>query len=695
MDHTFLPVFELESTILDFDHPIESILHAIKQSITESQLRDVLRFGIKYCYENALTATINKDISIETQQPNSHTNSNSIITAINATFVENFGRSFSNQTDRMTTVNNVLNIQTIMCQIFQFLNFQSLVKASQVNKRCLRNSYHPSSIYTLNINNNYIKRLLKLTDKDPFAPATIFRQFARFSYAKILKCCIIITKEDEKASIIKYLLHYLSHCRKLCAIEINLIDIVKDWYGSFSAAFIIQSSLTNMIEFVLKNNCSTLTHLNIYSQGLRMENYDYVSKTMQTTIDDTIIKRLDLTQINFQSLHQAIFNGEIYSITKTSTVQRLDLINLHFTKHTWFSINQFNLSNVRVFNFHCYMLREELNSIQLAMDCKLIEQVAQKLVSLEKCKMVYYESNSFCQGTTVFISNLPTTSKSRINNLDITITSQDFNDETSRSWENLCFRNLKAVKIDLVHGTDSNEFQHMFVMETITRLIGQKNSNIDDFEPDGSNDRINPQLSIKNFDMDTNIDAYCSKLESIELLNLHFNLFQVFCNAINCVNFSCLNTLKLGNIVCDSLSNFVTLLTLLDSLWKHVYTNTYKKCNFEFGINMKQFKNVEKQIDFESLIVLLEKWYRMGIKLKLAMKFFSQSKSTHHLRLNRLLMALVTWKEDDYVIRTVIQKDDVGRQAHRGEQSKVFFCHRDTCDDNNSYQCSFCIDWRK
>ena len=47
-------------------------------------------------------------------------------------------------------VNLVFNIQNLNCEIFQFLDFKSLINCRKVNNQWLYDSYHPSSIYHIN-----------------------------------------------------------------------------------------------------------------------------------------------------------------------------------------------------------------------------------------------------------------------------------------------------------------------------------------------------------------------------------------------------------------------------------------------------------------------------------------------------------------------------------------------------------------
>ena len=139
MDHTFLPLFQLQRTIFNSHNSIDSIVAAIKDSVgdIDLQFRHILFYGIKSRHENAINTAISNNPA---QSVDFNHESISTINKINKTFQEN---GLSPPTDPNPTTNvainhkikNVFRIQTLLCNIFQFLDFESLIKASLVNNR--------------------------------------------------------------------------------------------------------------------------------------------------------------------------------------------------------------------------------------------------------------------------------------------------------------------------------------------------------------------------------------------------------------------------------------------------------------------------------------------------------------------------------------------------------------------------------
>ena len=164
--------FELIHHIFDDSVSKETIANILVNNLDEKQFRSIIHYGIEKYVDKTNNFEIIHNIhdkfesSIETQDRNINKNNNATantttLTNTDITNITSISTNNSTQTPRtQNSTSKVFSISSLLCKIFQYLNFQSLIKYRLVNTTWLYHSYYPSSVTYLNIGNLFDKNII-------------------------------------------------------------------------------------------------------------------------------------------------------------------------------------------------------------------------------------------------------------------------------------------------------------------------------------------------------------------------------------------------------------------------------------------------------------------------------------------------------------------------------------------------------
>ena len=168
-EYDFVVWFDVMNALFDCRHTIQDICDILESSVGREQFSKILHLGIKSNFEKTndfslickIQQSIKQDLHLRCHKnENTHKKQNKekyhIVTTDNSKNVTNILQEpKANNKSRLLFVNShckVFGIQSLMCNIFQYLNFESLLHCHLVNKQWFYDSYHPSSVYHLCMN---------------------------------------------------------------------------------------------------------------------------------------------------------------------------------------------------------------------------------------------------------------------------------------------------------------------------------------------------------------------------------------------------------------------------------------------------------------------------------------------------------------------------------------------------------------
>ena len=154
LNYDFVSSFELKQSVSNESIDLETMVRCLNKVLSSQQLRHIINLGIEcYCKEKN-----NFDIIKMIQNQ---------FSSINPIKKSSSKSKNDNNTDSSHTgyyhyyCFETFDIQEIVCKIFQFLDFQSLINCRKVNIQWMKDSYQPLSIYHVNTNNLYGASALK------------------------------------------------------------------------------------------------------------------------------------------------------------------------------------------------------------------------------------------------------------------------------------------------------------------------------------------------------------------------------------------------------------------------------------------------------------------------------------------------------------------------------------------------------
>ena len=144
-DYDFLVHFDVNSAIRSNRCSIDQVVELIKSSASEAQIREIIVDGIDSQFKKSNNFQIISNI---------HKHINQII--LNNNHKHN-NKSTGESKSQATPTPKVFQIQSLICSIFGYLDFQSLLTCSRVNRQWLYDSYNPASLTHIATNHLYKK----------------------------------------------------------------------------------------------------------------------------------------------------------------------------------------------------------------------------------------------------------------------------------------------------------------------------------------------------------------------------------------------------------------------------------------------------------------------------------------------------------------------------------------------------------
>ena len=135
-DYSFLHHFDVVHAIRNKANSIDDVLDVFKSAVGEENIREII---VNYLNSRIVNSNDFQPISKMHQKFNANKNTSISI----------------NTKNNVCETSTVFQIQNLMCSIFSFLDFRSLLKCSRVNVQWLYDSYHPASLIHINTSGLY------------------------------------------------------------------------------------------------------------------------------------------------------------------------------------------------------------------------------------------------------------------------------------------------------------------------------------------------------------------------------------------------------------------------------------------------------------------------------------------------------------------------------------------------------------
>ena len=240
-EYDFLVHFELSKAIRNKDAPLYDIIDALKSATNEEQIREIIVDGINFQFQQTNNFQM---ISNTHQQLNSNHYPKQKNNKISPSTSTNAPKQL-----RTNSSTNVFQIQSLICSIFGYLDFKSLLTCSRVNKQWMYDSYHPSSLSHINTNQLY-KICRSQNGTSSIVTYKSFYNINRFKKVESIKVDAWCDQLDE----------YFGNLKKF----LNISKFIFDFGGSMSTR---SKHCTTIMNKMIKNNKETLTSIIIRSRG--------------------------------------------------------------------------------------------------------------------------------------------------------------------------------------------------------------------------------------------------------------------------------------------------------------------------------------------------------------------------------------------------------------------------------------------
>ena len=286
-EYDFLVHFDLQQAIRSKDVPLDDIVDALKSCTNEEQIREIIVHGINFQFKQTNDFQI---ISNAYQQLNSThyptKKSNNTVTSTNT--------SKKSKTNSST---NVFQIENLICSIFSFLDFKSLLKCSRVNKQWLYDSYHPSSLTHIDTYQLYkVCHSQNLTS----SPMVTYKSFYNINRYKKVESIQV----NDWAPLLD---GYFGNLEKF----LNISKFTFDFGGNVNT---MSKYCTTIMNKMIKNNKNTLTSITVRSYETQALSAVFLPRLeflrlSGVTVEGLFLKRLsgsDGTVFNFDSSDEPV-----------------------------------------------------------------------------------------------------------------------------------------------------------------------------------------------------------------------------------------------------------------------------------------------------------------------------------------------------------------------------------------------------
>ena len=339
--YTFLQEFELTKLLHDKSVSKQSIQDVIDTSINNHEFRSIIELGIKqYC-------KINKESEMMSNILKSFHSKNIICTP--KLLTNNLETNPTNISSEISNLNNdfhychsSLKIQTIICKIFEYLDFQSLIKCSKVNSSFLFDSYQPLSIYSLNTENLYSitwkNKSSFRSERNGFGWVSVSDHFKEAT--KVLLCKNILRFRNVSSIIIRTWPPFLNQYLEPLGLwsKITQICIHHDNYSNMILS-IENSNYSDIFCKIIDNN---------YQQLKKLKLYWYCNKENKlSTCALSIIDKLNT--LTFNNLKYLVFyNHSLYKFPQCPQLISLVLKHCYTCVNFWKSLIDSNNNRLSI-----------------------------------------------------------------------------------------------------------------------------------------------------------------------------------------------------------------------------------------------------------------------------------------------------------------------------------------------------------
>ena len=259
-DYNFIKAFDLTRFIHDQENSVESIFNVLQSSLNEKQIRNIIDGGIKNYFQKCGDFTFANNI-----------HKHIISTKNNTINHNNKGQSTST---KKSYCEKVFEIESICCNIFNFLPNESKNQSKIVCLRWLYDLYKHQSNQTLNLNDFFKLSAIYCTgnhcemvnDLKESVCQTV-NDLSSFNKAKN----IIVTEWPD--SISSHLVSLVADLKKIENITIIQNEMLCDSYDfQFdSGKFKFDEKYSSTVSSLLSNNCDNI-------QSITINLSDYASK---------------------------------------------------------------------------------------------------------------------------------------------------------------------------------------------------------------------------------------------------------------------------------------------------------------------------------------------------------------------------------------------------------------------------------
>ena len=252
MNYDFVSLFEVKHTVSNESIDLETILDCLRKALSEQKTREIINHGIEYYCNKIDNFNIIKLIQHQFSSINLIKDSD-----INDNKKDN---NISNKD--CYYMFETFDIQEVVCKIFQFLDFQSLIQCRKVNRQWMKDSYQPLSIYHVNTCN-----LFGSTYEDGYGAREShvphYRNISAFKSARFV--------EIHPWSSSRTLKDYFQLLKtQFC--KINQLSILPPSTRQFAENDVTTNNVNQFVDTInciLKNNMNGIETLSIENEGIK------------------------------------------------------------------------------------------------------------------------------------------------------------------------------------------------------------------------------------------------------------------------------------------------------------------------------------------------------------------------------------------------------------------------------------------
>ena len=388
-DYNFLHHFEVNHAIMNEQNSIQTILDTLQATTSDKHIRKIIVFGLQSQFETSNNfQTISK--IHQSLQAKSHT-----------TISINSNRNCNaNVNQPKTASKNVFAIQSIMCSIFSFLDFISILKCSRVNKQWLYDSYHPTSMTHVETNQLYRYH----AHNDYYGRDEVERQYIQNyeHFSNILRykhvCSLDIGEWD------CLLNDYFGNLQKFLNISKLCVNFTQTYFGYFNSD---GANMIDMTKKVVENNRNNLKYLSFKMEKKNSSDdytirYDYAKRLLDSDFLQSVFLcnlaelRISGMVVKGLYLNKCEISDDASNINKNK-LETLIIKDSSLELEFWHDLadDKSNLSNIKKIIFHSCGIGKYDEKNQEMISSEYIPKITAKLSNLTHFECIDVECNLF------------------------------------------------------------------------------------------------------------------------------------------------------------------------------------------------------------------------------------------------------------------------------------------------------------